>query len=269
MATATKTKMDRFIERAAHKLVENFSGVDGDLLQAKVEEESGDPFARPMWDRLFEVTDSCDDRAIRGLLRSGMPDDERSALGRIIDNGLGLGDDLSDYYTCDECGEGVKFEARDAFNALDDGRDLVSLCCEAGVSVAEDRLVQDTIEAWRESGDDDCSLAEAGWQNVGDTGLIAFDHDGDLYLGRNGAGYDFFEAHWVPLYKALGYSWHIAEFRAEAMHDAIKAMADAIEKNASDKRIVALAKRVAKRRAAMQHGGPLSKREQREAESER
>lgn len=29
-----------------------------------------------------------------------------------------------------------------------------------------------------------------------------------VFFGINGAGYDFYEAHWVPLYKARGLQWH-------------------------------------------------------------
>jgi hypothetical protein len=47
-----------------------------------------------------------------------------------------------------------------------------------------------------------------GTQEVGDTGISAFDIDGELVLGINGAGYDFYEHHWIPLYEALGYAWH-------------------------------------------------------------
>jgi len=31
---------------------------------------------------------------------------------------------------------------------------------------------------------------------------------GDIYIGIDGAGYDFYESHWIPLYKARGLMWH-------------------------------------------------------------
>lgn len=34
------------------------------------------------------------------------------------------------------------------------------------------------------------------------------DEDGGLYIGIDGAGYDFYEAHWEPLYDAMGLRWH-------------------------------------------------------------
>jgi hypothetical protein len=47
-----------------------------------------------------------------------------------------------------------------------------------------------------------------GSQEVGETGISAFEIDDELVLGINGAGYDFYEHHWIPLYEALGYAWH-------------------------------------------------------------
>jgi len=32
--------------------------------------------------------------------------------------------------------------------------------------------------------------------------------DYDYIFGIDGAGYDFYEAHWIPLYKARGLQWH-------------------------------------------------------------
>jgi hypothetical protein len=31
---------------------------------------------------------------------------------------------------------------------------------------------------------------------------------GDIYLGIDGGGYDFYESHWLPLYEARGLKWH-------------------------------------------------------------
>jgi hypothetical protein len=47
-----------------------------------------------------------------------------------------------------------------------------------------------------------------GSQEVGETGISAFAIAGELVLGINGAGYDFYAHHWLPLYEALGYGWH-------------------------------------------------------------
>lgn len=60
--------------------------------------------------------------------------------------------------------------------------------------------------------DDDGDLQEmrdAGWREVADTGVLAIYFEDELLLGIHGAGYDFYEAHWAPLYKALDYHWHL------------------------------------------------------------
>ena len=51
-------------------------------------------------------------------------------------------------------------------------------------------------------------FADAGWQEVADTGIYAIEIDGELILGIDGAGYDFYTNHWAKLYDALGYHWH-------------------------------------------------------------
>ena len=45
-------------------------------------------------------------------------------------------------------------------------------------------------------------------REVADIGIFAWEIDGELVLGINGAGYDFFASHWRKLYDALGYRWH-------------------------------------------------------------
>ena len=40
-------------------------------------------------------------------------------------------------------------------------------------------------------------------------GFTVLHHDEfGYYFGINGAGYDFYEAHWIPLYKMRGLKWH-------------------------------------------------------------
>lgn len=48
---------------------------------------------------------------------------------------------------------------------------------------------------------------------VADCGFRIFEDDetGDVYIGIDGAGYDFYEHHWIPLYTARGLKWHSEE----------------------------------------------------------
>ena len=60
----------------------------------------------------------------------------------------------------------------------------------------------------------DCRLDE-GWARdnadiLADCGFRTYEDQetGDIYIGIDGAGYDFYAEHWIPLYKARGLRWH-------------------------------------------------------------
>lgn len=56
-------------------------------------------------------------------------------------------------------------------------------------------------ENWIEEGD--------GMRALSDCGFRVYEHsEWGYFFGIDGAGYDFFEAHWVPLYKKRGLKWH-------------------------------------------------------------
>ena len=52
-------------------------------------------------------------------------------------------------------------------------------------------------------------LIDCGWRVIRSTGLFALPLDGRILIGIDGVGYDFFQAHWEPLYDFLGYKWHL------------------------------------------------------------
>ena len=45
-------------------------------------------------------------------------------------------------------------------------------------------------------------VAECGFR------IYEFNETGTIYIGIDSMGYDFYEAHWIPLYKARGLQWH-------------------------------------------------------------
>lgn len=48
-----------------------------------------------------------------------------------------------------------------------------------------------------------------GLQKMSDCGFRVFEHEEyGIFFGIDGAGYDFYESHWTPLYKARGLHWH-------------------------------------------------------------
>lgn len=51
-----------------------------------------------------------------------------------------------------------------------------------------------------------------GIQIMSNLGFRIYEHDEwGYFFGIDGAGYDFYEAHWIPLYKARGLQWHEEE----------------------------------------------------------
>lgn len=57
---------------------------------------------------------------------------------------------------------------------------------------------------WLEEGDGD--------QVMSDCGFRIYSHEEfGFFFGIDGAGYDFYEAHWLPLYEKRGLQWHDPE----------------------------------------------------------
>lgn len=52
-------------------------------------------------------------------------------------------------------------------------------------------------------------LEEEGIRIMSECGFRIYEHDEwGYFFGIDGAGYDFYDAHWIPLYKARGLRWH-------------------------------------------------------------
>ena len=56
-------------------------------------------------------------------------------------------------------------------------------------------------EEWVSNEDGIEKMSEAGFR-------IYYNDEFGYFFGIDGAGYDFYEAHWVPLYKQRGLKWH-------------------------------------------------------------
>jgi hypothetical protein len=121
------------------------------------------------------------------------------------------------------------------------GGDLVSDCCDAELksetvlSPAWRAGAPDTVEHFCSKCNLDCDVHwtgaqyawPAGWgtlwipcdmdlswfkehsDDVAKLGFIVYESDEcGILLGIDGGGYDFFEAHWLPLYRLRGLKWH-------------------------------------------------------------
>lgn len=66
-----------------------------------------------------------------------------------------------------------------------------------------------TLWSFGDSADDYWLEECGGLQKMADCGFRIYENEDYGYIfGIDGAGYSFFEAHWVPLYKARGLRWH-------------------------------------------------------------
>lgn len=61
----------------------------------------------------------------------------------------------------------------------------------------------------------DGEYCESGLQAMADCGFRVYEQEDYGYVfGIDGCGYDFYEAHWIPLYEARGLHWHEEEASA-------------------------------------------------------
>lgn len=73
-----------------------------------------------------------------------------------------------------------------------------------------------TMWSFGDSADDWWLSDDCGIRLMSECGFRIFESDEfGYFFGIDGAGYDFYEAHWEPLYKARGLRWH----SEEAEHD--------------------------------------------------
>lgn len=64
-----------------------------------------------------------------------------------------------------------------------------------------------TMWTFGDSLDDD--WAKENLEMMEDCGFWVYESDElGVFFGINGAGYDFYESHWIPLYKKRGLKWH-------------------------------------------------------------
>ena len=92
---------------------------------------------------------------------------------------------------------------------LDDDRECV---VEKGsFEVCRDDILPMWGTLWAFSGqlDNDWLADYGGLQLMADCGFRIYEQEDYQYIfGIDGAGYDFYHDHWIPLYKARGLQWH-------------------------------------------------------------
>jgi hypothetical protein len=177
------------LQKAVRNFKRDFDTVPAEWARlAALHIDNEEVYAMPMWGFVF-MPDSTLSGMIERLLCDPVPTDAADLIEFASDHGIDLNES----------------EMKLLALAASDG----------GEEDAVDDIRRAIIESWHESGSEDAALFCYGWRDVGKTGFVAREIDGNLVLGVNGAGYSFDEAHWLPLYLALGFKWHESEEKAE------------------------------------------------------
>lgn len=127
-------------------------------------------------------------------------------------------------YECDSCQEEFDKDFYDNYAVENvNGDKLCPTCledfedheeCDAYIVVEDDYENHEyglpmwgTLWSFSTSLDDD--WVKNNLETVAECGFKVFESDEvGVFIGINGAGYDFYESHWIPLYKARGLRWH-------------------------------------------------------------
>ena len=91
---------------------------------------------------------------------------------------------------------------------LDDGKTV--LCGELDFEVIRDEDFPAWGTMWSfDNGLDVDWLVQGGLEKMCGCGFRVYEHDEwGFFFGIDGAGYDFYDAHWIPLYRARKLEWH-------------------------------------------------------------
>ena len=131
-----------------------------------------------------------------------------------------IGDDVYVYELMDDC-DTLEHSGVIENMTKPDGDYLITLNDGTSIQVGEDDFEVErdsSLPMWGwmwQFGDscDDWWLEEGdGIKALSECGFRVYEHDEfGYFFGIDGAGYDFYEASWIPLYKARGLKWHDIE----------------------------------------------------------
>lgn len=115
---------------------------------------------------------------------------------------------------CYEYEEYGKIEAYDGETEmflvnLDNGEQVQVDESDMELTQDDDLPMWGTMWSFGDSADDWWLSDGEGISIMSECGFRIYEHEEyGYFFGIDGAGYDFYEAHWIPLYKARGLKWH-------------------------------------------------------------
>ena len=126
---------------------------------------------------------------------------ELISIGLIAENGNMFYGEITNY-TTDDDGNGI-------YTIRLDNDEEITTTDTNDFEVQRDEYFPMWGTMW--SFDDNCDVRwlEDNMQIMANCGFRIYESEDYGYIfGIDGAGYDFYEAHWIPLYKAIGLKWH-------------------------------------------------------------
>lgn len=109
-----------------------------------------------------------------------------------------------------ECGEITKIDSDNYTIKLDNGKETE--CNIEDFEVQKDSYFPMWGTMWSFGNSIDNYWLENHIQEMSNCGFRIYEHEEyGYFFGIDGCGYDFYGAHWIPLYKARGLQWHDEE----------------------------------------------------------
>lgn len=109
-----------------------------------------------------------------------------------------------------ECGEITKTDYDNYTIELDNGEEME--CDIEDFEVQKDSYFPMWGTMWSFGSSIDDYWLENHIQEMSNCGFRIYEHEEyGYFFGIDGCGYDFYGAHWIPLYKARGLQWHDEE----------------------------------------------------------
>ena len=118
---------------------------------------------------------------------------------------------IFDEHEYGEIADIVKYEDDSLYQIrVDNGTDIEVPTCDFDVVFDGDFLpMWGVMWQFGDSLDDYWLEEKDGLKIMADCGFRIYESDEfGYFFGIDGCGYDFYEAHWIPLYKARGLKWH-------------------------------------------------------------
>lgn len=97
----------------------------------------------------------------------------------------------------------IKYEIQ-----LDNGEEIILSQTELEVNHDDYLPMWGTMWMFDDPCDNHWLEEQENLQKMADCGFRMYEIDEGIVFGIDGAGYDFYEGHWMPLYKERGLHWH-------------------------------------------------------------